>query len=74
MSRIKETIIVTHHKVALYLLQGVNNNTYENQKGCSSKELREALLYIQQSCQRRHYGYKCDEEAGKVMRDMILSM
>jgi len=38
-ARFGQTFIMAHQQVAFYLLQRIENNTYQNQQGCTSIEL-----------------------------------
>ena len=48
--------------MALNLLQGVKYDSHKDEKRCATKELRERILYIQQSSKSRHYRNECDEQ------------
>ena len=51
-----------HHQVRLNLLERVKNNTYENQQGCTTEELREFLGYTKDASETWENGYKCQED------------
>lgn len=44
-----EAVIMVHHKVAFNLLEGIEDDTYENQKRCSAEELGEVLADAKES-------------------------
>lgn len=48
--------------MTLNLLKCIDDNSDKNQKGCSSEELRELLLHIEQTCKSRHYCNECNKQ------------
>ena len=62
-ARIEQTIVVAHEQAALYLLQGVDYNTDENQQRGTSEELCERVLHVQEACECRH-----DSDEGNEQR------
>ena len=61
-ARTEQTVIVTHQQVTLYLCQCIKYYTDKNQQRCSTEELRERILNIQQACQSRHDSDESDKQ------------
>ena len=57
-----EAVVVVHHQVTFNLLEGVENNTDENQKGSTTEELREVLADAEEARERRKDGHDAKEE------------
>jgi hypothetical protein len=58
LSRLHETIIVTHHQVTFHLLQRIKTNTNDDQQTCPTEKLCKTLCNIDKLCQKcREDGY-----------------
>ena len=58
----EQAIIMTHHQMALYLLEGIEYHTYKDEQRCTTKELSELTLDAEQSGECWKYGEESEEE------------
>ena len=53
---------MSHHEVALNLLQRVKDNTDKDEERCTTEETCESLLYTEKTGKYRKYRYESQEQ------------